>query len=116
VIPLKIGLPLLDHATLEEDDELQDVWARLLVNGGDADSHIELKKVFVSILADLSAFDARLLAGIAGAPNADTTGVFLTGGKVSPPMVGQAPPTPPEIVTVALWNLVRLADPSQLSQ
>src|SRR5438105_13056461 len=39
-IALNIGLPLLDNATLEEDDELQDVWARLLVNGGDADSGI----------------------------------------------------------------------------
>jgi hypothetical protein len=71
-IPLKIGLPLLDHATLEEDDELQDIWARLLINGGDADSGVELRKAFVSILADLSAFDAQLLAVIhllAGLPH-----------------------------------------------
>jgi hypothetical protein len=34
-IPLKIALPLLENATLEEDDDLQEVWARLLVNSGD---------------------------------------------------------------------------------
>jgi hypothetical protein len=110
-IPLKIGLPLLDHATLEEDDELQDIWARLLINGGDANSGVELRKAFVSILADLSAFDAQLLAVIAAAPNADTTGVltFYLPGAVLPPVEGQAPPGPSEAVAVALWNLVRLA-------
>ena len=32
-IPIKNAVPLLEYATLEEDDNLQDMWARLLVNG-----------------------------------------------------------------------------------
>jgi Abortive infection alpha len=58
-LPLNIGLPLLENATLEEDDDLQDIWAKLLVNGGDADSGIELRRAFVSVLAEMSAFDVR---------------------------------------------------------
>jgi len=63
-LPLNIGLPLLENATLEEDDDLQDIWAKLLVNGGDADSGIELRRAFVSVLAEMSAFDVRNLAQI----------------------------------------------------
>jgi len=63
-IALSIGLPILENATLEEDDELQDVWARLLVNGGDADSGIELHPAFGAVLAQMTAFDVRNLAQI----------------------------------------------------
>jgi abortive infection alpha-like protein len=63
-IALNIGIPLLENATLEEDDDLQEVWARLLVNGGDANSGIELRRAFVSVLAEMSARDVRNLAQI----------------------------------------------------
>jgi hypothetical protein len=63
-IPLKVGLPLLDHATLEEDDELQDIWAMLLVNGGDACSGIDMRRAFVSVLAEMTPLDVRNLAAI----------------------------------------------------
>jgi len=63
-VALKVGLPLLDHATLEEDDELQDVWAMLLVNGGDDDSGIEMRRAFVSVLGEMTALDVRNLAKI----------------------------------------------------
>jgi len=63
-IPLNIGLPLLENATLEEDDDLQDVWARLLVNSGDANSGIEPRRAFGAVLAEMSAFDVRNLSKI----------------------------------------------------
>jgi hypothetical protein len=53
-IPLNIGVPLLQNATLEEDDDLQDVWARLLVNSADASSGIELRR------GGVDRFDAKL--------------------------------------------------------
>jgi Abortive infection alpha len=61
-IPLNIGVPLLQNATLEEDDDLQDVWARLLVNSADASSGIELRRAFVSVLAEMTSLDVRNLA------------------------------------------------------
>jgi hypothetical protein len=68
-IPLKVGLPLLDNATLEEDDELQDLWARLLVNGGDANSDTVLRRAFVTVLAEMTLLDVRNLAEIEFAIN-----------------------------------------------
>jgi hypothetical protein len=70
-IPLNIGLPLFDNATMEDDDELQDVWAMLLVNGTDADSGIELRRAFVSVLAEMTALDVRNLAAIERASPVD---------------------------------------------
>lgn len=63
-IALKIAVPILENATLEEDDSLQDIWARLLVNGGDANSGVELQPAFVSVLAQMTALDVRNLARI----------------------------------------------------
>ena len=115
-IPLKIGLPLLYSATLEEDDELQDVWARLLVNGGDANSGIEIRRAFVSVLAEMTALDVRNLALIEQANQANaesaSTGVwtyrlpeaalpFVHGG-------GGHEELPSTEVTVSLSNLTRL--------
>jgi hypothetical protein len=76
-ISLKIGLPLLDNATLEEDDELQDVWARLLVNGGDAKSGVEIRRAFVSVLAEMTALDVRNLAAIEQVSPTDLNGASL---------------------------------------
>ena len=64
-IPLNIGVPLIENATLEEDDDLQEVWARLLVNSGDASSGTELRRAFVSVLAEMTSLDVQNLAQIA---------------------------------------------------
>ena len=66
-IPLNIAVPLLENATLEEDDDLLEVWARLLVNGSDAGSGIELRRAFVSVLAEMTSLDVRSLAQIESA-------------------------------------------------
>lgn len=66
-LPLNFAIPLLTHAFLEEDDDLQDAWARLLVNAGDASTEIELRVAYVSILNGMSAFDIKNLSVIAKA-------------------------------------------------
>jgi Abortive infection alpha len=66
-LPLSFSVPLLTHAILEESDELQETWARLLVNAGDGSTNMELRVAYVSILAGLSAFDVRNLSVLAEA-------------------------------------------------
>lgn len=63
-IPLSIAVPLLESATLEQNDDLQEIWARLLVNGGDASSGIELRRAFVSVLVEMTTLDVRNLTAI----------------------------------------------------
>jgi hypothetical protein len=116
-IPLNIGLPLLENATLEEDDDLQDVWARLLVNSADASNGIEPRRAFSSVLAEMTARDVQNLAHIELAikSNAESasTGVwtyelperaipFVNGDP------GRQDRTPSPDVAISLSNLERL--------
>jgi hypothetical protein len=55
----KIMLPLLEHATMEYEDDLHTMYANLLASALDPESEIEKK--FVSVLTELSGSDARAL-------------------------------------------------------
>ena len=66
-IPPNFVVPLLTTAVLEEDDDLQDTWARMLVNAGDASTEMELRVAYVEILKGMSAFDVKNLAAMAEA-------------------------------------------------
>jgi hypothetical protein len=66
-LPLPFAVPLLNNAMLEEDDVLQETWARLIVNAGDASTEIELRTAYVDILRSMSAFDVKNLAVMAEA-------------------------------------------------
>ena len=111
-VPLKVAIPIFEAASLEEDDDLQDLWARLLVNAADAKSGIQVKRGLVSILQDLSQMEARLLLAIHSAPP-------MKGGvptKALPDEYVQPAEEeteanqglPPEPVQIGLWNLMRL--------
>ena len=52
-VPLKTLVPLLDHASLEEDEELQNKWAVLLSNLVDSNKNIH-NHVFPYILSQVS--------------------------------------------------------------
>ncbi|MGX4641724.1 Abi-alpha family protein [Massilia sp. SYSU DXS3249] len=63
-VPLKFAVPLLEQASLEEDDSLQDLWAHLLVNAANASSPVEMRRAFISILEQLTSLDALILLKI----------------------------------------------------
>src|SRR6516225_3784624 len=113
-IPLNIGVPLLENATLEEDDDLQEVWARLLVNGGDAGSGIELRRAFVSVLAEMTSLDVRSLAQIESAAklNAESgsNGVWTyeLPERAIPYVKPERTRDPSPEVAISLGNLERL--------
>lgn len=59
-VPLKFAVPLIQAASLEDDDDLQDLWARLLVNAS-IDPEIASHRMFISVLENMSALDAQVL-------------------------------------------------------
>lgn len=107
LIPLNVAVPILEAASLEENDDLQDLWAALFVNAVDADSDVEVKRMFVSILQDVGVLDAEILTAIY---------MLSDGGKQSVPTLrlpnglgpGDKLGKPPEATQVVLWNLFRL--------
>ena len=59
-IPLKVLVPLLEGASLEEDNNLRDKWSALLVNYVDQYKNIDTL-IFPEILKQLSGNEARCL-------------------------------------------------------
>lgn len=67
-LQLKFAIPLLQAASLEEDDYLQDLWAKLLVNSANSSSEIEQRRTYIDILERLSPLDAKILQKIYSLP------------------------------------------------
>lgn len=60
-ISLKLGLPIIENASLEEDPSLQELWANLLANALNPDHQEQARTVFIDIIKDLTAFDVLIL-------------------------------------------------------
>ena len=59
-IPLKILVPMLDGASLEEDDDLRDNWSALIANSVDKNKDV-CNPIFSNILKQLSSNEARCI-------------------------------------------------------
>ena len=60
-IPQKLLIPLLEAASLEEDDRLQELWVNLLVNSS---TGFSLERSYISVLEQLSPLEAQILIKI----------------------------------------------------
>ena len=61
VLP-KFAIPIIESATLEESDELQDIWAHLLYQAGDTKK--PMRMAYIDLLRQLEALDARILHSV----------------------------------------------------
>jgi len=66
-IPLQFAVPLVEAASLEDDDYLQDLWATVLVNAADETVEVQVRRAFVSILEDMTSLDVQILRVIGAA-------------------------------------------------
>jgi Abortive infection alpha len=114
-IPLKLAVPLFEAASLEDDDYLQDLWARLLVNAANARSQITLQRAYISVLEQLTPLEATILLKIYTLPYDETRHDGIEVGNLpSEVAVGKDDEKhgdlaePPEEVRLALANLARL--------
>ncbi|UTW56690.1 Abi-alpha family protein [Kordiimonas sp. SCSIO 12610] len=60
-VPPKTAIPLIENATLEDDDNLHDLWAKLLANAMDPNMSIEVNRIHVSLLKELEQIDVMIL-------------------------------------------------------
>lgn len=57
----KLALPIIECASLEENNDLQDLWVRLLVNAMNPDHEHLVRSAFIQILRELEPLDAYTL-------------------------------------------------------
>ena len=67
-LAISVGLPMLEKASNEEDDELQELWANLMVSstsnsdqGGESE---DIYKTYTNVLAAMSKSDCRVLSAV----------------------------------------------------
>lgn len=65
-IPLPQAIPLLEVASLENNESLQDMWARLISNATDIGKRLDIKKVHIDILSKLEPLDVEILNRLEG--------------------------------------------------
>ena len=114
-IPMKIAIPLLQAASLEDDDYLQDLWVNLLVNGANENSGVDIKRAFIEMLEQVTSLEAIIIEKIYQLPFSDTQhhGV-RTDGLPSIAIAGKENDNrddwqdPPEYIILALANLARI--------
>lgn len=63
-VPPKMLLPIIQNASIEDNDDLQDRWAALLANAANPGADVAVLPAFVEILKQLSSIEAKLLDDI----------------------------------------------------
>lgn len=112
-VPLKLAIPLMLGATMEDDDDLQDRWAALLVNAANADFKDEVRRSYAVILEQLTPLDARILDVLYALPFelSQHDGIVTAHLPVHARITGekeQELSKPPEEIILSLSNLARL--------
>lgn len=65
-VPPKLAIPIIEQASLEENDELQDLWCNLIANSLDPGFKVEIRYSFIEIIKNLTTLDARILKYVYG--------------------------------------------------
>jgi hypothetical protein len=60
-IPLRLSIPIIEAASLESEESIQDLWAGLIANATDPSKYFQIKRIYVDILSSIEPLDARLL-------------------------------------------------------
>lgn len=62
-VPIRpnLSIRLINAASLEEDDSLQDKWAALIANATDPKRKFDLKKIFITTLNELEPLDVKII-------------------------------------------------------
>ena len=113
-IPLKLAIPLFQAASLEDDNYLQDMWAKLLVNASTSARGIELRRAYIDILERLSPVEALILEKIYAIPvddrqrNGIITGALPETVSICEKGSQEELAQPSEEIIMALANLSRL--------
>lgn len=60
-IDMRYAFPLIDQASLETDESIQTLWARLIANATDPERRFQIKKIHIQILSSLEPLDVLII-------------------------------------------------------
>lgn len=68
-IPPRYAVPLLQSASIEDDESVQELWACLIANSTDPSKRIQANRLFINILSSLEPLDVSVLKFLSGSQN-----------------------------------------------
>lgn len=116
-IPPKFAIPAMEYASLEEDENIQDIWCKLLANGLDPNRNVEIKYSYIEIIKSLTPLDALVLKKIYDSSvSSQMTDVITTqnvlGVEEMPidyyDVLRELPTKRPWAIRISLCNLMRM--------
>ena len=107
-IKVSLLFDIFEGATLEENDDLQDMWANLLTNAADSRERVLVRSAFPQILRQISKEEAVYLSEMFEVSR--RTEMFILKAYVPPPFdaFDAGPTAPPKLDAVSYDNLRRL--------
>lgn len=60
-LPFRDAILVLETSSLEDVDEIQELWARLILNATDINAEVEIMRMHIDILKSISPLEARIL-------------------------------------------------------
>ena len=60
-IPPRYALPLIQNASNEDDDKIQNLWAGLVANATNPNKKLNIKKIYIEILSSMEPIDVEIL-------------------------------------------------------
>ena len=61
---MKLGIPLIEAASLEENEKLRELWVNLTVNSINKDSAFALERAYIAVLEQITELEAEILIKI----------------------------------------------------
>lgn len=114
-LPLGFAVDAIEQGSLEDDNELQDLWVRLLTNAAQTKSGVEPRRAYISMLKDFTALDAIVFDRIYSldpSPHPDnlirTTNLPDSVEEVTQVLATDLGVEPSDQVKVSISNLARL--------
>jgi hypothetical protein len=63
-LPFREAVAVIDAASKEDDDDVQELWARLIANATNIDAKTEIKKMHIELIKSLNGLEACVLRAI----------------------------------------------------
>lgn len=64
LLPFREAIAVIDAASKEDDDDVQELWPRLIANATDINAAVEIKKMHIDLIQSLNGLEACVLRAI----------------------------------------------------
>ncbi len=109
-VPPKLALPIFENAGLEDNDDLQDLWAKLLANSMDPNFTEEIRYAYLEIIKSLNPVDVSILHSFYTLPtrNPKINWDHITTYMITKEQICERLSISPQIYEVSMHNLFRV--------